>query len=143
MSPPDIRWIQRCDNFKRAFAQLAGAAAMAQARKLSELEQQGLIKAFEFTHELGWNVLKDYLEAEGHVGLIGSRSATREAFQKALIEDGETWMEMIKARNLTTHTFDAEVADAIARDVLTRFVPALAALKRKFDDLANPRRETP
>src|SRR5437773_6445679 len=104
MKNQDIRWIQRFENFKGAFAQLKKGVSLARERQLSELEQQGLIKAFEFTHELGWNVLKDYLEAEGHVGIIGSRSATREAFQKGLVEDGETWMEMIKARNLTTHT---------------------------------------
>ena len=107
------------------------------------MEQQGLIKAFEFTHELGWNVLKDYLEGEGHVGIIGSRSATREAFQRGLIEDGETWMEMIKARNLTTHTYDHEVAEAIARDVLNRFEPAFIALEKKFAELAKSREETP
>ncbi len=143
MSKPDIRWIQRFDNFKRAFAQLKKGVALARERQLSELEQQGLIKAFEFTHELGWNVLKDYLEGEGHVGIIGSRSATREAFQKGLIEDGETWMEMIKARNLTTHTYDCEVAEAIARDVLNRFDPAFVALEQKFDALAKAGEETP
>ena len=58
MSKADIRWIQRFDNFKRAFARLADAAAQAKQRKLSELEEQGLIQAFEFTHELAWNTLK-------------------------------------------------------------------------------------
>lgn len=143
MSKADIRWIQRFDNFKGAFAQLKNGVALARERSLSELEQQGLIKAFEFTHELGWNVLKDYLEGEGLVGLIGSRSATREAFQKGLVEDGEAWMEMIKARNLTTHTYDCEVAKAIAGDVLNRFEPAFIALEKKFVELAKAAEETP
>lgn len=133
---PDVRWRQRFENFKGALAQLQKGAALARQRRLSELEQQGLIKAFEFTHELGWNVLKDYLQAEGYVGIIGSRGATREAFRTGLVDDGETWMDMIKARNLTTHTYDCEVAEQIARDVLQRFEPALAA---KFDDLARGR----
>jgi nucleotidyltransferase substrate binding protein (TIGR01987 family) len=136
MPNPDTRWRQRFENFKAAFAQLKKGAALARQRPLSELERQGLIKAFEFTHELAWNVLKDFLEAEGIAGIMGSKGASREAFQKGLIEDGETWMEMIKARNLTTHTYDCEVAERIASDVLHRFEPALVELEKKFDGLA-------
>ena len=89
MSKPDIRWIQRFDNFKRAFARLADAATQAKQRKLSELEEQGLIQAFEYTHELAWNTLKDFLEARGTtVKIYGSRDATREAFAADLIENG-------------------------------------------------------
>ena len=77
MSKAEIRWIQRFDNFKRAFTRLADAAAQAKQRKLSELEEQGLIQAFEFTHELAWNTLKDFLEARGTVVKVyGSRDAT-------------------------------------------------------------------
>lgn len=143
MPNPDIRWRQRFENFKGALAQLKSGAALARQRPLSELEQQGLIKAFEFTYELGWNLLKDYLEAAGVSDIIGSRSAIREAFQKGIIEDGETWMEMIKARNRTSHTYDCEVADRIARDVLGQFEPALLALEARFDELAKAGREMP
>ena len=76
MRAPDIRWIQRFDNFKRAFAQLSQAAALADQRSLSDLERQGLIQAFEFTHELAWNTLKDFLNARGtSTQLYGSRDA--------------------------------------------------------------------
>lgn len=136
--PQDIRWQQRFQNFKSAFAQLRNGATLARQRPLSELEQQGLIQAFEFTHELAWNVLKDYLEANGIVGIIGSRGAAREAFQNGLVKDGDAWMEMIKARNLSSHTYDRTVAEAIARDILDRFEPALANLEQQFQLLANP-----
>ncbi|HEY2800815.1 MAG TPA: nucleotidyltransferase substrate binding protein [Chthoniobacterales bacterium] len=132
----DIRWRQRFESFKGAFAQLQRAVALARQRPLSELEQQGLIQAFEFTHELAWNVLKDFLREQGYVGIFGSKDATREAFRNGLVEDGDTWMEMIKARNLTTHTYDCDVAEAIAKDVLERFAPAFAAFEKKFDELA-------
>jgi nucleotidyltransferase substrate binding protein (TIGR01987 family) len=89
----------------------------------AELEQQGLIQGFEFTHELAWNVLKDYLEAKGISGLIGSCDATRSGFKNGLVEDGDTWMEMIKARNLTSHAYDPEIANRIAIDILSRFHP--------------------
>ncbi len=137
---PDIRWIQRFDNFKRAYARLNEGATTASLRKLSELEQQGLIQAFEFTHELAWNVLNDYLESQGITNLIGSKDATRSAFKNGLVEDGEAWMDMIKARNLTSHTYNTEVADGIARDILTRFHPALGAMERRFAELE--KRET-
>ena len=135
MSTPAIRWMQRFQNFRQALSRLTEAVELAGRRPLSELEQQGLIQGFEYTHELGWNVLKDYLEEQGFVGLIGSKGATREAFKNGLVEDGEAWMDMIKARNLTSHTYKEEVADDIARNILGRFHPALLALERRLGDL--------
>lgn len=81
---PDVRWRQRLQSFRKAFSQLSGAAALAQERKLTDLERQGLIQAFEFTHELAWNTLKDFLESHGALNLYGSKDATREAFAKGL-----------------------------------------------------------
>ena len=128
----DIRWIQRFDNYGRALQTLRNAAELATQRPLSELEQQGLIQGFEFTHELAWNLLKDFLEAQGIAGLIGSRDAIRTAFKNGLLEDGETWMEMIKARNLSSHTYQQDLAQRIATDILTRFYPAFVALELKI-----------
>lgn len=132
MDQQDIRWKQRFDNFQSAFQELAEAVAISQERELSKLEKQGVIQGFEYTHELAWNLLKDYLEAYGHAGLIGSRDSTREAFKRELIEDGETWMEMIKARNLTSHAYDRDTAERIYSEILSRFFPAFAALNAEF-----------
>jgi nucleotidyltransferase substrate binding protein (TIGR01987 family) len=107
MSRSDVRWVQRFDNYTRALAQLRRAADLASERRLSELEQQGLIQAFEFTHELAWNTFKDFLEENGVTELYGSVKATRAAFARGLIENGEVWMEMIKSRNRSVHTYDA------------------------------------
>lgn len=74
-------------------------------RPLSPLETQGLIQSFEFTQELAWNVLKDYLEDKGILGLIGSKDASRSAFKNGLIDNRDGWMKMIEARNLTSHTY--------------------------------------
>ena len=136
MSKTDIRWVQRFDNFKRAFARLADAAAQAKERKLSELEEQGLIQAFEYTHELAWNTLKDFLEARGTVVKIyGSRDATREAFAADLIENGEAWMKMIEHRNESSHTYNQKIADAIAEAILTRYVAEFEGFQRRFLEL--------
>lgn len=130
---PDIRWLQRFDNFLWALLTLEQAALLAKQRPLSDLEQQGLIQGFEFTHELAWNTLKDFLEHKGITGLIGSRDATRMAFKNGLIEDGQTWMDMITDRNLSSHTYQQEVASRIAGNVLTRYYPAFQALADRLE----------
>ena len=132
---PDIRWRQRFQSFGLAFSRLSDAADLAGQRKLSDLEQQGLIQAFEFTHELAWNVLKDYLEAQGFVGIIGSRNASREAFKNGLIADGQVWMDMIQARSRTSHTYNERTAQEIATAILNAFVPQFRALQKKFNEL--------
>ena len=123
MSELDICWQQRLANYAQALDQLGNAVATSQQRMLSELEKQGLIQAFEFTHELAWNVMKDYFAYQGNPGISGSRDAAREAFQKGLVEDGEGWMEMIKSRNQTSHTYRQQVADEIAGLILRRYFP--------------------
>ena len=135
MSNPGLRWIQRFQNYRQALSRLTAAVKLSRERPLSELEQQGLIQGFEYTHELVWNVLKDYLEEQGFVSVIGSKGATREAFKNGLVEDGEAWMDMIKARNLTSHIYKTEVAEDIVKDILGRFYPALIAMERRFADL--------
>lgn len=139
----DTRWKQRFDNYRNALQTLSQAVELSGQRDLSELEQQGVIQGFEFTHELAWNVLKDYLEEQGIVGIIGSRNATREAFKNGLLDDGEVWMEMIKARNLTSHTYDPHIAKDVADDILTRFYPAFVAMAQRFGRLADQSEDNP
>lgn len=134
---PDIRWKQRFSNYTRAFQSLTEAVALSQQRELSALEQQGLIQSFEFTHELAWKMLKDYLEYQGVSNIVGSRDASRVAFQNALIQDGEVWMQMIAARNQTSHTYNLKVAQSVVESILNRFYPAFNQLAGKFGDLAS------
>jgi len=137
----DIRWKQRFGNYLYAFAALQRAVSLARQRDLSELEQQGLIQAFEFTHELAWNVLKDYLEEMGIAGIIGSKGATREAFKNGLISDGESWMEMIRARNLSSHTYNQDTANEVVTNILSRFYPAFDQMTARFSALAGQTRD--
>ena len=133
----DIRWKQRLTNYTRAFQSLTEAVELSQQRGLSALEQQGLIQSFEFTHELAWKMLKDYLEYQGVSNIIGSRDASRVAFQNALIQDGEVWMQMIAARNQTSHTYNLKIAQSVVESILNRFYPAFKQLACKFGDLAS------
>jgi nucleotidyltransferase substrate binding protein (TIGR01987 family) len=127
------RWKQRFDNYQRALRQLTLAVQLMDQRPLSDLERQGLIQGFEFTHELAWNVLKDYLEMEGIQGLVGSRSTVREAFRRGLISDGEAWMDMIEKRNLSSHTYNHDVAVSLATAIRESFYPAFLALLERFE----------
>jgi len=124
---PDIRWQQRFANYRKALARLTEAVELRQQRSLSELERQGLIQAFEFTHELAWNTFKDIAEFQGATGLLGSRDATRYAFKAGLIEDGENWMQMIESRNLSTHTYN----ESVAQEVESRIVDIYFELFRQ------------
>lgn len=131
----DIRWRQRFQNFKRALRRLSDAVALAQVRPLSELEQQGLIQAFEFTHELAWNTLKDFLESRGETQLYGSKDTSRRAYSRGLIADGEVWMAMIQSRNQSSHTYDETTIREIAQAIIERYLPAFRAFCERFEPL--------
>jgi nucleotidyltransferase substrate binding protein (TIGR01987 family) len=137
MTSRDVRWIQRLKHFEQAHAQLEKAVELSKKRPLSELEEQGVIQAFEYTHELAWNVLKDFLEEQGLRDLYGSKDSSREAFKRGLIENGGIWMDMIQSRNLTSHTYNRNISQKIVQAVLEHyfeeFTQLLAKLKPKAD----------
>lgn len=128
----DIRWIQRLNHYEKALAQLTSAVILAQSRPLSELEKQGLIQAFEFTHELSWNVMKDFFYYQGNSDITGSRDATREAFNKGLVTEGEYWMAMIKSRNQTSHTYNENIANEIVHNILMYYHPCFRIFLEKM-----------
>lgn len=131
----DIRWQQRLSNYKRALHSLTEAVELSAERPLSDLEKQGLIQAFEFTHELAWNCLKDYLQYQGVQLLMGSRDATRQAYSVGLITEGEQWMDMIANRNRTSHTYNKATAEAIVSAVIERYHPLFVALADRLEQL--------
>ena len=131
----DIRWVQRLDSLSRALEQLGEAVELAKSRALSQLEQQGLIQAFEFTHELAWNTLKDFFAERGNNAIFGSKDATREAFQYGLILDGDAWMRMIASRNLSSHTYNRSTADQIAREVIDTYYGEFERLRARLESM--------
>lgn len=118
----DIRWQQRLGNYLRALTQLEEAVQLRAQRPLTRLEQQGLIKGFELTQELGWNLMKDYFEYQGNPNLTGSRDAIREAFKRGLIMDGEGWMETIRSRNLSAYIYDEARANQLVQTIAERYL---------------------
>ena len=130
----DIRWEQRFLNYQKALAQLQ---KFIDKGILSELEKQGLVKAFEYTYELAWNTLKDFLEYQGQTNIYGSRDAIRKAFELGLIDNGENWMDMLKSRNKTSHTYNEETAEEIYQAVVDEYYLLFMQLKKKLKSLCS------
>jgi nucleotidyltransferase substrate binding protein (TIGR01987 family) len=131
MGETDIRWQQRFKNYLKALSQLE--KFIDKGDNLNELEELGMIKAFEYTFELAWNTLKDYYESQGETGIQGSRDAIRMAFRRGLIEDGENWMKMIESRIKTSHTYNEETAIEIADAVMHTYYDLFLSLRNKLE----------
>lgn len=131
----DIRWIQRYTNYRKALGQLSDGIELLKVRELTKLEKQGMIQAFEYTHELAWKTLKDFIESRGNVEIYGSKDASREAFRLGLIENGDAWMSMIKSRNLTSHTYDEATTDQIVGLIIGSYFKEFKELDEKLNGL--------
>ncbi len=144
----DIRWIQRFNNYNKALAKLSDAIKhvkitfytdgkfdKSKLKTADDIIFEGLIQRFEYTHELAWNVIKDFLESRGDTGFYGSRDATRQGFQKELIREGDIWMDMIKSRNKSSHTYNEEIALDIFIKILENYHPCFEAFQSKMQAL--------
>jgi len=129
----DIRWVKRLNNWTRALSQLS---KFMEKDHLNELEEQGLIQSFEYNHERTWLTQKDFLESEGVTELFGSKTVAREAMSRGLIHHGDIWMEMIKDRNLTSHTYNEAVTQKIVNHIVDDYFSEFQILHRKLTELA-------
>lgn len=128
----DIRWEQRFSNFRKALSQLK---KFVDKGELSMLEEQGLIQCFEYTYELGWNTLKDFMEYKGQTEIYGSRDVISRAFQLGLIENGERWMDMYKSRTKTSHTYNEKTAKEVVEAILSGYFDLFKVLENKLESL--------
>lgn len=124
----DIRWKQRFVHYRKVFALLEQAVEIEDP---SIIERAGLIQFFEMSFELAWKVLKDYLEEEGFT-IASPRQAVKQAFQAGIIKDGHVWLEALKDRNLTVHTYEEKIAEAVEKKIRHSYFPALAELHKEF-----------
>jgi len=152
MSPKqkDIRWEQRLANYRKALAMFSTAIQIISdfdkednkdlevnyesLNAIAQLQKEGLIQRFEYTHELAWNVMKDYAEYQGNTSVKGSRDATREAFKMQLITDAETWMDMITTRNDTSHTYNEDIAEEIYIKIVNSYYPVFIDFQNKMEE---------
>lgn len=128
MNNKEIRWKQRFENYKNSVHALKRAVEI---KDPSETEKGGIIQFYEVSFELAWKVIKDYLESEGYI-VKSPRESIKLAFQIELIENGEAWLKALDDRNLTTHIYDEQVANAIVNKIKITYYPLLLAL---FDSL--------
>lgn len=133
------RWKQRFSSFQKAFKRFEDLILLINIKinnseLISEIEKEATIQRFEFTHELAWKVMKDFLEFEGFQNIIGSRSATREAFNKGLISNGEEWMNMIETRNKTVHTYNEEILNEEFVSIISVYYPLFKNFSNKMNE---------
>jgi nucleotidyltransferase substrate binding protein (TIGR01987 family) len=133
-----VRWQQRCENLDRAI-QLLREPLAGGVERLSVLEKEGLIRRFEFTLELAWKTLKDYLEYSGLVIEPATpRNVVKEAFAAKVLPDGQVWIDMLDHRNLLTHTYDERAFCAAVDALVDRYLPAMLALHGWFLERTMP-----
>ena len=132
MHSKDIRWQQRFQNFDRAFLLLREVIDQG-CDSLNQLEKEGAIQRFEVAYELGWKVLKDYLEEHGVVvDPITPRNVIKQAYAARLLDDGQVWIDMMLHRNLLSRTYDFKVFEAVLATVEARYFPAFDRLHEFF-----------
>lgn len=137
----DIRWEQRFSSYQKAFKKFSEAVLILKDIEedsdeiVAEILKEGLIQRFEYTHQLAWNVMKDFIYYQGNADIKGSRDATREAFKIGLIENGDIWMGMISNRNKTSHTYDDETAAEIYETIINEYYPAFSRFEKTMEAL--------
>ena len=135
----DIRWQQRFSNYQKALMRLSEAVVVLNSQDIVNvleltLLKEGLIQRFEYTHELAWKVMKDYLEYQGYVDIRGSRDAIRKSLELNIISD-RRWMSTIEARNLTSHNYDDETAENIYGEIIEVYYPLFIEFENKMKSL--------
>lgn len=121
----EIRWRQRFHNFDKAFTQLS--SAVKQFETLSDLEKEGLIQRFEYSFELAWKTMKDYLESQA-VEAKFPREVIKQAFHYEIITDGDAWMDMLEKRNLIAHTYNEKNFNIALDAIINSYFGALQKL---------------
>lgn len=131
----EIRWKQRFQNFSRAYALLNSVLEENNIDDLSNLEQEGVIQRFEYTYELAWKTLKDYLEYNGaNIAEITARNVFKEAYSSGIIENADVFIDMMFSRNLLSHTYDFNKFRDILSKVKKDYLPVLSDLYLFFVD---------
>ena len=130
---PDIRWKQRFQNFDRAYCLLEKALEDGPAA-LSLLEKEGVVQRFEYSFELAWKTVKDYLEENGIVfPTVTPRQVLKDGFAAKILEDGQVWIDMLDHRNLLSHTYDSANFEEAVEAIAARYLPAMRGLHRFFE----------
>lgn len=125
MNQKETRWEQRFTNFEKAFLQLK--SAVDNFEKLDKLSREGLVQRFEYTFELAWKTMKDYLESNGIITKF-PRETIKHAFQTEIINKGEVWLDMLEKRNMLAHTYDEKNFNEATEVIVKSYYPEISEL---------------
>lgn len=129
MNNKDIRWIQRFQNFEKAFNRLKEAL---ETNHLNELERNGVVQRFELTLELCWNTLKDYLEDEGVQFKPTPKETIRQAFKKGIIDNAQVLIDGLDIRNELSHDYSGEKFEKSEATIRSKVYPAIDKVYQFF-----------
>ena len=105
---------------------------------MSDLEKEGLIQRFEYSYELAWKTMKDYLEEHGtNINPVTPRNVIKEAFSANIITDGQVWVDMLLHRNLLSHTYDFSKFQEVLDAVVKRYLAVQEQVARMVSDETN------
>lgn len=132
----NIRWVQRFENFEKASINLNEITKCIKQNGINKIYTMALIQAYEIVFELAWKTMKDYLEFNGII-TDTPRETIKEAFSKNIISDGQIWIEMMEARNKTSHTYREEYAKSMCDDILNIYSKQINNLLKFFKGKIN------
>lgn len=113
-------------NYSKALSRLEESLARDES---DDIVIDAVIQRFEFTYELSWKLLKDYLSFHGIADVRSPREAFKEAFAVNLLREGDVWIDMLEDRNRTSHTYDEDEARAIYNKIKDRYYNILKNLR--------------
>ena len=126
--------MKKFDSYKKALARLDESIEKLEIND-NDVMRDGVIQRFEFTMELAWKTLKEYLENRGFGDVKTPRDALKTAYEIDLIEDELLWIDMLKVRNLTSHIYDENTVIEISDRIRAEFVPLFHKLQDNLNKL--------
>lgn len=131
----NIRWRQRLATFQRALGRLEEVVNLQNQRQLSPLEKDGMVQRFEYTQELAWKVMKNYIEYQGGEKLAGSRDTIRQAFALEIITNTDPWFDMLESRNETSHVYDEDTENDVLDKITMTYLPIMQELNKRMSSI--------
>ena len=131
------KWHERLAIYKNAIDRLAEVIALSKQHPLNQFERDSLIKRFEFSYEMAWKLMMSYEKENGIVEVLGSKDVIRQAFKLSIVNNGEIWLEMVDARNKTSHLYDEEMATDVVDEIIYTYYPLLTELRDTMVQMAN------
>ena len=118
----DVRWKQRFENYIKAYTSLLESDDALKQEPENSFIKDSLIQRYEYTIELAWKTMKDYLEEQGFIDVSSPKKVVRKAFEEGLIQDAPAWMAALNGRNITSHAYDETKANEIVKDISEQYI---------------------